>query len=193
MAAVTQNRPTLWQAWLRSKDSEENLTVDARRVIGILYSVYKPTPSLIAAAIQMPREDVLLLLKEIDKDHSFIVHKALASGLSLDATVDLPIGGQRVACKKCRQLLSAVPCCRCILTDVWQRKPIIKRKREKREKDRPQCNKPTRARPGSAEKIQVMAERAKAGFSVFCRGDNRIISKIGNHSSLPSRPREQPA
>jgi hypothetical protein len=173
----------LWQAFAHGQDQDAFLTVDARQVIGILYSVDNPSFELIVKATRIPEELARPLFDQIRLSDNFVIRYAITNGLSLASIVNLPIEGAKIKCKRCRNLLSAVSCLSCSMKNTNQitTEPIVY------EFDLPQDKKPTNAMPGSREKLAVMQERARRGLSVFCDRDGRPHDELSTLAIRPER------
>lgn len=156
--------------------SIENLTVDAISILGILWSCRPHTPRELSQVLFIPERTVRSILSAINKSREPAILDALAGRFPIAAIVEIPTSGRvdekRLICKRCQQVLSKVPCCKCLLDSLH----FDPKKKLKRIKGRlPQSLDATRAMPGTAEKMEVMRLRAEAGFSVFCRRDARIF------------------
>lgn len=175
----------------RSLVSEEqkvvaNLTGLVRQIIGLLWSYGPCSVDMLAKILFLEepeeRKQIAKLLREILKSKEPAVRDALAGKFTIEAIIEIPIGGMRVRCRQCNQLLTKVPCCKCFLARLQFNQ---KRRARQIKGSLPQSNDPTRALPGSREKIEIMKQRAALGFSVFCRGDIRCRPK-------PLRVRKRP-
>lgn len=195
MSHNTKNLGSLWQSSAKYRHNEIRdrfLTVDARQVIGILYSVSEPTLDLVIRVTMLPPKIAARMFKEIIESPNLAIKNALERGLSLDASVDLTPGGQRVRCKACNSLLSSVPCRGCIMGSRDRSAVDATEHRDGTEnKILKECRKPTTARPGSYEKLLVMQKRLEKGYSAFHKDDEKIAIEPIHHNQKSIGSRRQ--
>lgn len=152
----------------------ENMTVESLLILGLLWSCRRMTSQEMAEVLNFPTKRVVSLLQAILRSRDGSIQGALRGRFPLGCSVNLPVGGKRVYCKRCNQRLCAVPCCNCLIRSQAGVEP-----RAKLEPDLPQ-DKPTKALPGTREKIEVMTMRASNGYSVFSARDITVKAMTAN-------------
>lgn len=174
MASNYRKKAGLWNeidpVTRRPDRSIGRLSVDAKAVLGILWSCRKYSAEEMATILFLPRSHVSALLKQIYRSSTRTVRDALVGRFGVNSIVDIPTSGMRIRCKRCNQVLCKVPCCKCLVDSLKTTKT------PEESEDLPESGEPTNAMPGSEEKMRIMQDRLAAGFSAFCTGDRDVTN-----------------
>lgn len=110
-----------------------------------------------------------------------VIRHILRHGFPLGCGVLLP-PGRNVVCPNCRARVSVVPCVYCTPTHLEDAHlvPEVRLYDGREEQDVPLAPalESTEARPGTADKIEVMRQRVTAGQSPFHQDDPKIANRI---------------
>jgi len=155
---------TIWNSWVSDPKNLHHLSMDAKRVWGVLeWCGVEEKPRAVAEALQIHPKDAEELLVGVLFDEHPAMKRMRHYGLPRSHSAVLP-DETTLRCIKCGSRMGEVPCMSCTherteLTAATDQPSL------------PECDSPIEYLPGTPEKIQVMAKRAEAGFSVFHTGD----------------------
>ena len=170
---IMTSGPEIWlKRDYKSKETNikpviQNLTVEVRTIIGILWSCKQPSTKAIAKAIHKPMRYTHRLIEILLNSEEQAVVDALNGEFPAEACVDLLSASRRLRCKTCHQVLSKVPCCRCLL----EAGAFCTKEEELLEFEIPVAPFATNCQPGSMSKLMVMRRRFQKGYSLFAPGD----------------------
>lgn len=164
----------IWQTWTIEPHTVEDLSVDARLLLGIITTCDDCSIGTMVDICFSDRKRVRKLLREIQKSKHKTIIGVLKHGLPLDCAVAIPKRDRPLRCKTCEQRLASFPCAACAMVrqldlSLSDEDPLVNIG------DLPASKKPTDRQPGTAEKIAVMKQRAEDGYGVFCPGDLTFI------------------
>jgi hypothetical protein len=128
-------------------------------MLGILGAAKDITNHRMAEALEVSDDYAAELHRRLlSTNHPSILHLR-REGLPI--TYSSPIAGD-LLCAECEHRLTTVPCVFCECKSGG---------RKDREVEVRESGRPTDHLPGSREKVMVMANRVKRGYSAFCEGD----------------------
>lgn len=168
----TEDKSMIWQPWTAEPHTFNDLSVDARLVLGIITTCVGYSEREVADLCFKSVSYIRKLIRQIRASEDPVVVEILRNGLPLESMVHIPQRRRVLRCKDCNQGLAYFPCARCKIeqqlacADDLRRKPNRKRKEK-----RPRKPKRTDCAPGTQEKIEVMRQRATKGMAVFADDD----------------------
>lgn len=171
---IAEMKPSIWVRHdYISKNRDvtkviQNLTVEARIILGILWSVSAPEISVMASAISRDTNYTSSLLRVLVNSKELAVLEALRGEFPLEATASLIPHSAKVRCKRCHQRIETVPCCKCLI-DTKTGLPVYDK--SEREPPLPESPETTSHLPGTPGKIQVMRWRLQQNYALFSPGD----------------------
>lgn len=169
---LAAKRSLIWQSKKSRRQGLKALSVDARLLLGILGTCGNLSSAEMADAMNRTTTHVKLLLNELYSSRDRTIRDALDNGISLDVAVVVPNYRVRLRCRVCSQILTRVPCCKCLASDeeseldpnrrapsVWE-STVLRKPR-----------KPTKHLPGTKAKMDVMQRRVSRRCQPFHPGD----------------------
>ena len=144
------------------------LTWETRQILG-LHTSCTQDPAEIADLLGYGRQRVRSVLAEVKRCDHPLLRGVLRNGLPIHGAVDLP-PATKVRCKKCRALLSAVPCIPCGM----DKQSSVMMLTDQQEASLPRSPYATDTPPGSPDRIATMRFRAAMGYGVFNPNDTRV-------------------
>ena len=159
----------IWKRNASAPKRPEDLTVDARRILGILITCGIKDPDRIAVIMHVSKKQVIEMLKGLKKSKEKTIKEILKDGLPIQCSTSIFICEKRVTCKQCKSPITHVPCgfCSCRKTELHGKHKLPRPCKG----GLPESGMPTYFPPGSLQKLDTMRNRVAAGFSVFCRDD----------------------
>ena len=149
----------IWRSGRDGSGDLDDMTRPTLMMLGVLGAAKDITNHRMAVALEVTDGYAAELHRRLlSTNHPSILHMR-REGLPI--TYSEPIAGDML-CAECEHRLTTVPCVFCACKGSKRQEKVL----EVRE-----CGRPTDHLPGSSEKVMVMANRVRRGYSAFCEGD----------------------